>query len=263
VTATEPDLALPIILNRLRSPEPRVRAGAVSLLGRYAVKTPAIQAAIEQATTDATPVVAYTAKNYLRDTYKKEHPDGPDFPNDPSFSGQALGQWLKMKSPDGAFTTEAQNALRSLGTNAFPALFERLEFRLPPGTVILYDLSLDAVKAFIVLGEQTKPALPRLQALMNGTNEDLVLHAMLSACGTGSNAAPLLFKGLTNQFAVVRGQAANCLAEDPDAKFAELRKQAIPLFVNLLSDPDEDVRRSATNQLKQIDPAAAAKAGIK
>jgi hypothetical protein len=30
-----------------------------------------------------------------------------------------------------------------------------------------------------------------------------------------------------------------------------------------LNDPDDDVRMNATNQLKEIDPAAAAKAGIK
>jgi HEAT repeat protein len=263
VTKMAPEQATPILFKRLHSPESRVRVGAVSLLCSMAVKTPAIQAAIEQATTDATPEVAYTAKNYLRDSYKREHPDGPFFPNEPSFGGQSLGQWLKMKSPDGAFTFEAQNAFRSMGTNAIPALIERMEFRLPPGTVVLYDVSLDAVKALIVMGEQAKPALPRLQTLMDSPDPDLALFAMLASCGTGSNAAPLLIKGLTNPFADVRGEAAHCLTDDPDGHFVGQRKQAISLFVKLLNDPDEDVRLSATNQLKAIDPAVAAKAGIK
>jgi HEAT repeat protein len=42
-------------------------------------------------------------------------------------------------------------------------------------------------------------------------------------------------------------------------KFPEQRKQAIPLFVKLLNDPDEDIRRNATNQLKEIDPQTAAR----
>jgi HEAT repeat protein len=74
---------------------------------------------------------------------------------------------------------------------------------------------------------------------------------------------PFLIKGLTNQFANVRNLAANTLTEGVGDKFSEQRKQAIPLFIKLLNDPDEDVRLNATNQLKQIDPAAAAKAGIK
>jgi HEAT repeat protein len=45
--------------------------------------------------------------------------------------------------------------------------------------------------------------------------------------------------------------------------FPQWRQQAIPIFVKLLNDPNEDVRLSATNQLKEIDSAAAAKAGIK
>jgi HEAT repeat protein len=74
---------------------------------------------------------------------------------------------------------------------------------------------------------------------------------------------PFLIKGLTNPFANVRGQAANLLTEGVGDKFPEQRKQAIPLFVKLLNDPDDDVRMNATNQLKEIDPTATAKAGIK
>ncbi len=37
----------------------------------------------------------------------------------------------------------------------------------------------------------------------------------------------------------------------------------MPLFLKLLDDPDEDVRMSASNELKEIDPEAAARAGIK
>ena len=125
------------------------------------------------------------------------------------------------------------------------------------------EVNFDAVRAFITLGGNTVPALPRLQVLMDSTNQDIALYAMLATLGTGSNAMPYLIKGLTNQFPDVRNEAANILTDGVGDKFPEQRKQAIPLFVKLLSDPDEDVRLNATNELKQIDPIAAAKAGIK
>jgi HEAT repeat protein len=98
---------------------------------------------------------------------------------------------------------------------------------------------------------------------MDSTNKEIALAAMIATLGTGSNSAPFLMKGLTNQFADVRNLAANYFTENFRKQFPELREQAIPLFVKLLNDPDEDVRDNATNQLKEIDPAAAVKAGIK
>jgi HEAT repeat protein len=86
---------------------------------------------------------------------------------------------------------------------------------------------------------------------------------MLATVGTGSNAMPFLINGLTNQFPDVRNEAANDLTNGIGKDFPQWRQKAIPLFVKLLSDPDEDVRLNATNQLKEIDPAAAAKVGIK
>jgi HEAT repeat protein len=74
---------------------------------------------------------------------------------------------------------------------------------------------------------------------------------------------PFFIKGLTNQFAGVRNEAANNLTDGIGKQFPELRRQAIPLFVKLLNDLDEDVRGNATNQLKEIDPEVASKAGIK
>jgi HEAT repeat protein len=47
------------------------------------------------------------------------------------------------------------------------------------------------------------------------------------------------------------------------AQFPDQRKQAVPFLVKFLNDPDMDVRINATNELKEIDPEAAAKAGIK
>ena len=117
--------------------------------------------------------------------------------------------------------------------------------------------------AFIVLGEQAIPALPQLRTLMDGTNGDIAVRAMMATCGTGSNAVPIFISGLTNQFADVRNEAANYISQNFTNQFLGQRDQLVPLFVKLLDDPDEFVRENATNELKQIAPEAAVKAGIK
>jgi hypothetical protein len=150
-----------------------------------------------------------------------------------------------------------------MGTNAIPSLLWRLVYVRPPFGLPAFDVNNEAVMGFIILGEQARPALPRLQTLMDSTNGGIAVHAMVASCGSGSNAVSLLIKGLTNQLPDVRSEAAHYLTDGPCAKFPDQRKKAIPLFVNLLNDPDENVRMNATNELKEIDPEAAAKAGLK
>ena len=140
---------------------------------------------------------------------------------------------------------------------------KRLTYVRPSYCFSPFQININAAGGFIALGEQAKPALPELWRLMDSTTEEIALTAMIAACGTGSNAVPFLIKGLTNEFDGVRNEAANILTDGIGNQFPDLRRQAIPLFVKLLNDPDEDVRGNATNQLKEIDPAAAAKAGIK
>jgi HEAT repeat protein len=134
-----------------------------------------------------------------------------------------------------------------------------LDFAPPEARAI----NIEAICAFITLRDQAKPALPQLQTLMESTNSDIALHAMLASCGTGSNAIPLLLNGLTNQFADVRNEAANYVTQNFSNQFLGRRDQVIPLFVKLLNDSYNDVRMNATNELKQIDAAAALKAGVK
>jgi HEAT repeat protein len=68
---------------------------------------------------------------------------------------------------------------------------------------------------------------------------------------------------MTNQFPDVRSQAASSLTSDLVSQYPEACKQVVPYLVNLLNDPDQNVRLSATNELKELDPQAAAQAGIK
>jgi HEAT repeat protein len=263
LTTTAPSRALAIILARVQSPEPLVRSDAVRRLCAFPLKTPEVQAAIEHAAFDQAKEVAREARNCLRDQFLKSHPNGPEFPNEPAFGGKRLGEWLKTPpQPDGSFSKDAQDALRQMGTNVIPALLDRLAFRIPPANVVLYEVNFQGVRAFITLGPQARSALPKLNALMDSNDESLALHAMLATLGMGPDSMPSLLKGLTNQFAMVRSEAAHYLSEGIVPQNPEQRKQVVSLIAKLLDDPDLNVRQSATNELLEIDPVAATEAGI-
>lgn len=263
LTDVRPDKALPMVLTRLQSPDIKMRRKAFGLLRHYPV-TSQIDSAMQTVAADSDPDLALAAKGFLTDRYETNHPDAFLFPDEPSNNGKRLGEWLETRIEGGGdFTPAAKDAIHQLGTNAIPALLKRLTYVRPPYCFSPFQININAAGGFIALGEQAKLALPELWTLMDSTNKDTALTAMIASLGTGSNAMPFLIKGITNQFANVRSLAANTLMEGVGDKFPEQRKQAIPLFVKLLNDPDDDIRLNATNQLKQIDPAAAAKAGIK
>jgi HEAT repeat protein len=271
LAAIAPKEALPVVFNSFNSTNFHRRNRALQLLCGYPITNSDILPAIEMAAKDPNPQTAQYAQNYLTKQYEKDHPDDllSDFPGKAgaqSYGGKPLGEWLKMydRQGDYSYSKEATNAIHHIGTNAIPELLERLVYVQPPFGLRAVEVNMDAMRGFITLGEQALPALPKLQTLMDGTNQDFALYAMMSACGTGSNAIPILLKGLTNQFANVRGEAASALtSSDLGAQFPELRKQAIPFLVKLLNDPDQHVRMNATNELKELDPATAVKAGIK
>jgi HEAT repeat protein len=60
----------------------------------------------------------------------------------------------------------------------------------------------------------------------------------------------------TNRF--IRGWACNAMGE-----FGTNAEPYVPTLISLLKDPENQVRERAALALKQIDPEAAAKAGVK
>jgi len=266
LVAIAPDKALPIVFENFRSADSHRRKMSVELLSQYPATNLEIQTAMQQSASDPNSDLARRARVLITQKYQAEHPMESQFPDDPRFEGKSLDEWLKLHDAEGAFSKEAKRALQQMGTNAIPALLARIEYTAPPfglRTSESNQKNTDAICAFIALGDVAKPALVSLQTLMNGTNQTVALYAMMSACGTGSNAIPFLIRGLTNQFANVRSEAVNDLISDLGNKFPEQRKLAVPLLVKLMSDPDRDIRAGASNALKEIDPAVAAKAGIK
>jgi HEAT repeat protein len=268
LVAIAPEEALPLVLESFRSSDPHTRSASLVLLCKYPFDTPAIQSAIQQAAGDANPRVAQYAKRYITVQYEKEHPIESQFPNEPSHGGKPLGAWLKMHDREGRFSEDAKSALQEMGTNAIPALLKRLSYREPPFNLSPSRvnpearMNMDAVGGLILLGEQAKPAIPQLESLMDAQDRDTPLHAMIAASGTGADAIPCFVKGLTNQSATVRGEAANFLG-NLHVRFPQQCKEVLPLLLNLLNDSNQNVRMNAAQASKEIDAQAAARAGIK
>ena len=61
-----------------------------------------------------------------------------------------------MHDADGKFSKEAEDALRQIGTNAIPALLARLVYVQPPYGLRAFEINIDAVRGFIVLGDQAR-----------------------------------------------------------------------------------------------------------
>lgn len=266
MAAIAPAQALPLLLTNCQSNDPHRRQAALRELIEHRYTNDAVSAEIALATHDPDPKIARYVQNFLTENYQREHPDESAFLAEPSYAGRTLGAWLKDRDHDGQLSPAVKDALRQMGTNATSALFARLTFVRPPFGEPANEINFNAAGGFIALGNEALPALPRLLDLMESTNRAIALSAMIASFGTGSNALPFVLKGLTNQFADLRNTAASTFSEGIDGlgpKFPEQSQQVVPLITALLKDPDEDVRMNATNELKQIDPQAAAMAGIK
>jgi len=128
---------------------------------------------------------------------------------EPTYGTKALGEWLKRKPGQEEFSPETKHAVQAMGTNALPALLARLMYVDGKYGLYDYDTSLESVGGFYLLGDLGRPALPKLAELINGDDERIAVFALISCCGMGSNAVPVVVSGLTNDFAggEVRGAA--------------------------------------------------------
>ena len=260
-----PDLALKMTLAEFHSADARRRSVALSVAGTYDVRTPGIAEALKSAASSDDPEVARHATMTMRQMLRKEK-EKPgavvEMPNEPTYQGKSLGEWLSMRREGWELATNAVQALQAMGTNVIPALLTRLTYKEPIFNLDDYDVSMSGAAALIAMREQARPALPRLSALMDSDNGDLALRAMIATLGTGADAMPFLIKGLTNRFPTVRGEAVSFLMQF-GAQYPEERKRAIPEMRTLLNDPDRDVRMSVTNELNELDPRTAVRAGVK
>jgi HEAT repeat protein len=260
-----PESALRMTLQEFQSNDTRRQSVALNLAGTYNLRTAGIVEALKEAASSDDPEVAHHALMTMRlmlEKEKKEKPEGVKVPNEPSYQGKPLGEWLRTRCESGELETNAVEALRAMGTNVIPALLARLTYQEPVFGLDDYEVSMSGATGLITIREQAKPALPSLSALMDSDNGDLALRAMVAMLGMGADAIPYLVRGLTNRFPTVRSEAAHFLTEW-GAQYPKERKRAIPEMIKLLNDPDRDIRMSVANDLKEIDAETARSAGVK
>ena len=217
-------------------------------------------------TKDSNTKVAHSATEALKKLRQKEKEKGAYrvvIESEPSYGGKPLGDWLKRKPNQEEISEETKRAVQTMGTNAIRALLARLEYVDDKYGIYDYDTSLESVGGFFILGEQALPALPRLEEIINGDNERIAVFALISCCNMGRNAVPVVVSGLTNDFADVRSEALHYLMDGPLTAFPEARRRAVPNIIGMLRDPEASNPINATNALKDIDPKAAANAGVK
>lgn len=154
----------------------------------------------------------------------------------------------------------------------------------------------DAINALGRFGPQARSSVPVLVGILNGGNQTFRPDAArcLGRIGPAAeDAIPMLLKCLGDPDADVRTGATVALGEigakpailipalierlDESHRsknnypltisylgsFGSQSKAALPRIIELLNDPDQNIRATATNALKKIDPEAAAKAAIK
>jgi HEAT repeat protein len=110
-------------------------------------------------------------------------------------------------------------------------------------------------------GTNALPAVPLFISALNSTN-GIIQSISLQVVGwlhlEPEPCVPAIVPLLSSKDDYMRQNAINALRG-----FGKTAKSAVPALLRCLDDADYSVRKSATNALLEIDPEAAAKAGIK
>jgi len=217
------------------------------------------------------PIIALLALLMLNSTGFPADAQGP---SEPSIDGKRLSVWLdqyqkSIPKPeydgDPQMRARAEKAVRKLGTNSIPWLLVELNAKeatrgneLPTnfysGEAITRRWL--AATAFEILGPVAKDATPNLVPLLNDQQTSYTAATALG--GIGVESIPVLTQALTNSHATARESAVRVLG-----LFGPKAQSAVPAVVKCTRDSDASVRGFAAFALKQIDPVAEAKAGIK
>jgi HEAT repeat protein len=168
-------------------------------------------------------------------------------PDEPVYKGKPLSNWLlPIKTGNPKALEDAKEAMRHAGTNALPALLRMLRVKdsLPKAALVWFNKkqniinfritsdvgwNLAGLQGFSLLGTNAQSAVPALIAILN--------------------------QNTSRQSQSYTIGALSCIG--PSAK------EAVPTLLRFANDPDPVMRSTAAIVIRQIDPEAAAKAGIK
>ena len=162
------------------------------------------------------------------------------------YHGKPLSAWLPQLDDQhpGTANDAAVAAVNHIGTNGLPVIISHLDLNDP--------LHHNAVLACQVLGEAARPAIPALFHLLNAGYANGYVGAALQLLGA-EGMAPLI-ASLTNQDAMVRGEAANALG-NAATQFRTNEWQTSQIataLVPCLQDDSDWVRALAANSLGQM-----------
>jgi len=153
------------------------------------------------------------------------------------------------RDPSPIVADSALNALALMGTNGFPPLFAAIHNRNHPyrarATFLLGSAHF--------LGSNAQPAVVELVSVLKDTDPDACMaaaHALGELKVGAEIAVPALALSLTSTNVGVRVFSAGSLMW-----FDERAQGALPALTNLLTDPEFDVRREATNTISSITSA--------
>jgi HEAT repeat protein len=160
--------------------------------------------------------------------------------SEPVYQRKPLSAWLKLyknAAADSPAEESAEQAVRSIGTNAAPHLVRML-------TNEDLDIQSTAVNGFKILGPLGAPAVPALATLLAGPNA-LQAHLAASSLGhIGTPALPVLLAGLTNRHYRISTDAALAIAG-----LGTNAAPAIPILLHDLQQPDHLLRERAADTL--------------
>ena len=192
------------------------------------------------------------------------------------YVGKSMEDWMQqLDSHDAGASNQAYEALN---TQIIPRLVDQMfhdtndsKIRLLlietlngiPGVQINFAKAetrrASAANYLGLFGSPAKAAVPSLIQALKGPDAGLHEPAIAALGKIHSNpdvVIPLLIPYLTNDD--VNDEAASALGN-----YGSLAKEAFPKIVPLLQARDKDARAAARVALKQIDPEAAANAGVK
>ena len=158
---------------------------------------------------------------------------------EPPRETRPLNAWLRdLDATEPYRRTREEAALRRMGVTIVPALLARLESNYTNDHAL-------AVLGFAALGNQARPALPRLTELLR--SEPTMLSAARALAAIGPAGVPLLTNALAGPFRPVRTSCARALG-----RMRGDGRPAVPALVSVLNDNDDDLRYFATRSLGNL-----------
>lgn len=229
--------------------------------------------------------------------FGSHHPEpgggGKPLTNEPLYKGKPLTSWLELYKlgPNRNLAEDfkqANEAVRSLGTNAIPTLLQMLRMT-GPDPVIAWERNHQGAIGLQALGQAAESAVPVIiqiyEAKLSPSSERWSSYALGAIGPAAKEAIPTLLRGATNANPQSRQNSLIALAgmhtepalvvaaltnafrdEDADVRLwacnrfgllgneaLEARSAAMPALAPLLQDSDPRVRREANAVHKKLD----------